>query len=136
MVDFDSAWVALSLEVSSSFDESASSMAVSTPMPIMYADCAIVSWMVWDSSMRSRCSSRSRSTASLLLVRSSLNIRFTAATTAYIVTILMNSTFSSPTSMSTPEFRLSAAYMTAVMVTHVKLTLNDANTTANAASAG
>ena len=55
-----------------------------------------------------------------------------------MVTILMNSTFSSLFSKSTPVYsvRLKAAYRTAVTVTQAKLSLNDANTTANAASAG
>ena len=57
----------------------------------------------------------------------------TAATTAYMTTILVNSTFSSLISKSTPGSitRLNTAYPTATIVTQAKLSLNDVNTTAN-----
>ena len=51
----------------------------------------------------------------------------TAATIANMTTILVNSTFSSLISKSTPGFiaRLNAAYMTATIVTQAKLSLKD-----------
>ena len=91
--------------------------------------------MVCESSIRSRCNSRSRSTASLLLVRSNRDTRFTAATTAYMTTILMNRTLSSCISKLTPgsAVRLSVAYTAATIVTPTKLSAKEVNTTANMA---
>ena len=102
MADFDRADVASSLATNSRFDSSANSTAVSRPSPIMYTDWAVVSWMVWESSIRSRCSSRSRATASCRRTLSDLESRLTDATTAYMTKILAMTVFSSLASKSRP----------------------------------
>ena len=60
----------------------------------MYAVCAAVSWMAWESSMRSRSSSLSRSADSCRLIRSNRAMRLTDATTAYMAITLASRAFS------------------------------------------